>query len=93
MQISTVFVLTMFLTGFIVFFFAARFVIFSSRYFDKQHPDYERLSMGNQLNAVFFSRLLMDEGMRQRTTVGRVLGAIWLLFVPVALIVSWLGAR
>lgn len=93
MQVSALFVLTMFLSFFVVFFFAARFVIFSSRYFDKSHPEYERLTMGNPLNAVLFSRLLTDAGNRQRAMVGKVLGAIWGLFVPAALIVSGLGAR
>ena len=93
MQVSTTFVLTMFLSFFVAFFVAARFVIFLSRYFDKSHPDYERLSMGNPLNALFFSRLLTDEGIRQRAMVGKVLGVVWLLFVPAALVVWWLGSK
>jgi len=93
MRISTLSGLAMFLSFFVVFFFAARFVIFSSRHFDKSHPEYERLTMGNPLNAVFFSRLLTNAGNRQRAMIGTVLGAIWGLFVPAALIASGLGAR
>lgn len=48
-----IFVLAMFLSFLVVFFFATRLVIFSPRYFDKSHPEYERLSMGNLRNAVF----------------------------------------
>jgi hypothetical protein len=65
-----------------------RFIAGGSRYTERSDPDYERLTIGNPLNALFIERLLTHDGLVLRGWIGRLLLIIWAVFLIVAIIVT-----
>ena len=61
-----------------------RFIARGSRYTERSDPDYERLTIGNALNALFIGRLLTSDGLALRGWIGKSLLIIWITFLIVA---------
>ncbi|URL59850.1 hypothetical protein IM816_07100 [Luteibacter flocculans] len=59
-------------------FFVVRFLVGGVKYAPKGSTEYERLTMGNPLNALFIDRLLTNEGLALRRSMWRFIGAIWI---------------
>lgn len=63
----------------------------SKTYFEKTNERYDRVTMGNPLNGIFFRDLLTDAGLRWRVLIGKVQIAIWIVFAVIASIESVIG--
>jgi hypothetical protein len=61
-----------------LYFFVVRFLVGGVKYASKESTEYERLTMGNPLNALFIDRLLTNEGLALRGAMWRSIGAIWI---------------
>lgn len=66
--------------------------VHANKYFDTSNEQYVQMTFGgaNPLNAIFSSELLSDEGLRWRSLIGKVVAVIWVMFVVVVVIESFL---
>lgn len=56
--------------------FVVRFLAGGVKYASKGSTEYERLTMGNLLNALFIHRLLTNDGLALRAAIWRSIGTI-----------------
>lgn len=68
--------------------FFVRFIGGGAKYAEKKSDDYEKLTMGNPLNAFFIDRLLTHEGLALRGAMIKSIVVLWVAFFVVALVVA-----
>jgi hypothetical protein len=68
-----------------------RFIAGGTKYAEKNSDEYEKLTMGNPLNAFFISRLLTHEGLVLRGTMIKAIVAPWVVFFVVAIVITGLS--
>ena len=69
-------------------FFVIRFLVGGVKYASKGSTEYERLTMGNPLNALFIDHLLTNEGLALRGAMWRSIGAV---LIACLILVSVIG--
>ena len=53
-----------------------------SVYFDTKNPKYYKVTMMvNSAGAIFFTSLLTDKGVRQRSLMGKIIAVVWIIFI------------
>ncbi|WP_250634019.1 hypothetical protein [Pinirhizobacter soli] len=74
--------------------FIARFIAGGVKYAEKNSDNYEKLTMGNPLNALLISRVLTHEGLVLRGTMIKSIVALWAIFLITAIVITevWPGA-
>jgi hypothetical protein len=68
--------------------FFTRFLLGGKRYAEKGTMEYEKLTLGNPLAALFIDRVLTRQGLQLRSSMVISIGAIWALCFIVAIIVT-----
>ncbi|WP_201315236.1 hypothetical protein [Dyella sp. EPa41] len=71
--------------------FLACFLLGGKRFAEKGAMEYENLTLGNPLNALFIDRLLTDRGLRLRRLLLISIGGIWGLCIAASIVVTNIG--
>ena len=83
MLVAEIFGATLLLSMIVALSMLAWMCMHTGKYFNKNNTRYSEVTFGgsNPLNALFYSDLLSDDGIRFRTAIWKVLALIFTLFI------------